>query len=84
VGFRANNDPSEGTFAMLTDILRNDRKICLANAGAVGQMQHNKDMSRDHELLGSGKHKKTHTAKNNVLVTFHQFFETLQDYLIAA
>jgi hypothetical protein len=57
---RANNDPLEDTFATQTDILCNSGRISLASDGTVGQ----KDMTHHHELLVSGKHKKTNTTKN--------------------
>ena len=41
-------------------------------------------MNRGHELLVTGKRKKTDTTKNHVSGTFHQLPEKLQDLLIAA
>jgi hypothetical protein len=43
-GLRANNDPSEGSFATLTDVLCNAGRISLLAAAGIGQMRYNKDM----------------------------------------
>ena len=41
IGMRANNDPSEGTFATFTDILCNSGWINLGSAAGIGQSRNN-------------------------------------------
>jgi hypothetical protein len=58
LGMRANNDPSEGTFATLTDILCGAGWINLSSASAIGQMCYNKEMVRCHEQFVTGRRSK--------------------------
>jgi hypothetical protein len=51
LGMRANNDPSEGTFAPFTNILCSAGWINLSSASTIGQMCYNKDMIWCHEQL---------------------------------
>ena len=55
VGLRATNDPLEGSFATLTDVLCNGGRISLLAAAGIGQMRYNGDMRRNHELAVTGK-----------------------------
>ena len=55
VGLHATNDPSEGSFATLTDVLCNGGRISLLAAAGIGQMRYNGDMRRNHELAVTGK-----------------------------
>ncbi len=37
LGMRANNDPSEGNFAIFTDVLCNSGRISIVSAAGIGQ-----------------------------------------------
>lgn len=55
LGMHANNDPSEGNFAMFTDILCSGGCINLLSTSGIGQMQHNKVMMQCHEQFVTGR-----------------------------
>jgi hypothetical protein len=58
VGVRANNDPSEGGFATLTDILQCSGRISLQSAAGIGQIWYNGDMARRRKFLVTGRRSK--------------------------
>ena len=81
---RANNDPSEGMFATLTDILCSGGRINLASAAGIGQARYNHDYYRGHEeLVGKGKQHKNNNPVPSGLGTFHTLGEELQNSLLA-
>lgn len=83
-GMRANNDPSEGMFATLTDILCSGGRINLASAAGIGQARYNHDFYRGHEeLVGKGKQHKNNNPVPSGLGTFHTLGEELQNSLLA-
>jgi hypothetical protein len=82
LGMRANNDPSEGTFATFTDILCGAGRINLSSASGIGQMRYNKDMVRCHEQFVTGRRAKSAPEKIK-LGTFHLLQVELQDSLLS-
>ena len=83
-GMRANNDPAEGSFATLTDVLQMGGRISLASAAAIGQARYNKDMYRDIAKLVSGKRsKKVDDGGGEELGLFHSIPEDLCTSLVA-
>lgn len=83
-GMRSNNDPSEGSFATLTDVLQMGGRISLASAAAIGQARYNKDMYRDIAKLVSGKRsKKVAVEGAEPLGLFHTIPEELCTSLVA-
>jgi hypothetical protein len=84
LGRRANNDPSEGAFATLTDILQYGGRISLQSAAALGQMRYNKDMSRNVRSLVTGRRSKNVEEDSDDDGTFHtDLNEYLQDSLLS-
>ena len=83
IGLRANNDPSEGSFATFTDILCNCGRINLGATAAVGMMCYNKDIYRCHQELVSGQKGKG-TKESLKIRTFHKLPVELQNSLLAA
>ena len=82
LGLRANNDPSEGSFATLTDILVCGGRISLQSAAAIGQMRYNHDMSRDISSYVSGRDSKKQINIKR-LGLFHSLHEDCVTALIA-
>jgi hypothetical protein len=58
VGVPANNDPSEGGFATLTDILQCSGRISLQSAAGIGRIRYNGDMARRRKFLVTGRRSK--------------------------
>ena len=82
LGNRANNDPSEGTFATFTDILCTSGRISLESAAGIGQSRYNKDMARDHSKFITGRKSKVDLLTPE-LGKFHKLQEQLQNSLLA-
>jgi len=81
LGMRANNNPSEGTFATFTDILCGAGRINLSSASAIGHMRYNNDMVLCHEQFISGRRSKSEPEAIK-LGTFHLLPVKLQDSLL--
>ena len=83
VGLRATNDPSEGSFATLTDVLCNGGRISLLAAAGIGQMRYNGDMRRNHELAVTGKKRMQDKDTETQLGLFHVLPEECTTSLIS-
>ena len=84
LGMRANNDPSEGTFATFTDVLCNSGRISIDSAAGIGQARYNKDLDRDlGRFITRGKGRGTRTDQSAQTGAFHMLPEKLQDSLLA-
>ena len=83
VGVRANNDPSEGGFATLTDILQCSGRISLQSAAGIGQIRYNGDMSRRRKFLVTGRRSKLVHDNDDDDGLFHQLPEELTDSLLS-
>lgn len=82
LGKRANNDPSEGTFATFTDDLCNSNRISIDSAAGIGQARFNKDMNRNHQQLVTGRKSKSQGDTPPELGLFHRLPEKLQNFLL--
>jgi hypothetical protein len=85
LGKRANNDPSEGTFATFTDVLCTSNCISLGSAAGIGQARYNKDMNRNHHSMVTGrKCNATEESTELEIGIYHRIHEKLQNSLLAA
>jgi hypothetical protein len=84
LGMRANNNPSEGSFATFTDVLCNSGRISIDSATGIGQARYNKDLDWDHgRFITRGIGKSTRTDLSAQTGAFHTLPEKLQDSLLA-
>ena len=81
-GIRANNDTSEGNFAVFDDALSSMGRGALSRAAGQSQSRYNGDMQSDIDSLVSGRKCKSEKV-SKPLGAFHLLPQEMQDALIA-
>ena len=81
-GICANNDPSEGNFAVFDDALSTMGPVSLARITGHGMSRYNKDMHSDLNLLFNGEKSESEQGVYP-LGAFYKLPKKLQDSLIA-
>ena len=81
-GIRANNDVSEGNFAVFDDALSTMGRGALSRAAAQGQSRYNRDFYNGVDELISGRKRKSDEEPRPIGV-FHKLPTKLQDSLLA-
>jgi hypothetical protein len=84
LGMRANNDPSEGNFAIFTDVLCNSERILINSATGIGRARYSKDLDHDHGcFITRGMGRGMRTDQFAQTGAFHMLPEKMQDSLLA-